>query len=283
MNIIEYIANKSNRYAFEDFVVPTTMKDSHGQEKEKAVMVHCHNTTPNKKHRATIGNKDTWKFTPGFVLAFLGVVIFFSGIQCTGSPDLLWSALDGGGFRMPMIINTMPKNAFRFCRRRNCIADTDDCCQVDITQFLEKKLADMDFACYSEGNNPPTNLLKITAAIDQVYKKRKRVVTKTTNFATADTKTKKLIVTAISTIVAVSICLTLASFFWIANKKKEPSQQLSTIRSRKEKNRTDSKPVIDFLTRSLSMSGISDACFDGFEINEAIVAIQNEHWTKDNE
>ena len=79
LTLLTFVANESNRHAFEDWVVEKEVTDLQGQVKKKKMLVPCKSNEPNARHRATKGEGGTWEFTPGFVLAWLGVCIIFGG------------------------------------------------------------------------------------------------------------------------------------------------------------------------------------------------------------
>ena len=119
ISLIGDIVNQSNKYAFQDWVEESPVKNSDGRWKKKKILLACSNTSPNKRKRVAEQATDQWRFSTGLIIAFLGICIYFSGLTSGSnqSPEVLWMSHSNGGYQIPFVRNTMPKNCFKFVRR----------------------------------------------------------------------------------------------------------------------------------------------------------------------
>ena len=121
--LLEHISRESNRYAFDDTVEKQVMDDN-GVPRKKKILVPCPEDSPLKRKRVqSQSKKDVWKFTSGYILAWIGICIYWGGLSSKQSPDIMWMSLANGGVYVPMVRNTMPKNAFHFARQYIHFAD----------------------------------------------------------------------------------------------------------------------------------------------------------------
>ena len=78
--LIGDIVKESNKYAFQDWVQESPVKNSDGGWKKKKILLACLNTSPNNQKRVAEQAEDQWKFSMGLIIAFLGICIYFSGL-----------------------------------------------------------------------------------------------------------------------------------------------------------------------------------------------------------
>ena len=121
--LLNNISKQSNRYAYKDFVIEKQVKDADNNVMKKKILVPCDEKSPDKRTRVNKEKAGTWEFSPGFILAWLGICIYFGGLSSKQSPDIMWMSLANGGIYTPFVRNTMSKNAFRFVRQYIHFAD----------------------------------------------------------------------------------------------------------------------------------------------------------------
>ena len=116
MSLIIYIAKMTNKYANEDWVVETEVKDADGNVKKRKVYKDCTADTEGARHR-THKYKKKYDITPGFVLAFIAILII-QGAHFGESKRgrKMWRRAPHG-ISIPYVSNTMTRDAYEFMRR----------------------------------------------------------------------------------------------------------------------------------------------------------------------
>ena len=117
------VANLSNKYFYEDFVVETTAHDRDGKEKKKKFLKSCSDDTPGARHR---GDKERikYKWTPSFAICWVAILIIQGahfGSHKRSSRKMWRSAPHG--LSIPYIRNSMRLDAYEFARRSIHFAD----------------------------------------------------------------------------------------------------------------------------------------------------------------
>ena len=117
------VAERSHQYAYEEGVVEKEGNDRDETAKKKKYLESCTEHTPGARHRADNARKK-YKFTPGFVLCFFGMLILqgahFGSNKRHGRS--MWRS-PPYGFSLPYVRNAMPCNSYEFMRRFIHFAD----------------------------------------------------------------------------------------------------------------------------------------------------------------
>jgi len=79
--LLNNISKQSNRYAYKDFVIEKQVKDADNNVMKKKILVPCDESSPDKRTRVNKEKAGIWEFSPGFILAWLGICIYFSGLS----------------------------------------------------------------------------------------------------------------------------------------------------------------------------------------------------------
>ena len=95
-------------------MIEKQVKDADNNVMKKKILVPCDESSPDKRTRVNKEKAGTWEFSPGFILAWLGICIYFGGLSSKQSPDIMWMSLANGGIYTPFVQNTMSKNEFHF-------------------------------------------------------------------------------------------------------------------------------------------------------------------------
>ncbi len=74
MTLIQFIADRTRFYAYEDLVVEKVQLDADGNQKKRKVFKRCKKGTPGARKRAQRETQQ-YEITPGFVLAFIAILI----------------------------------------------------------------------------------------------------------------------------------------------------------------------------------------------------------------
>ena len=113
--LLEMIAQRSEYYAREEWVKVVSLskdKDSNDNEQEgqhKVVYKKCAEDDPKRCHR--VGAKKKWyKFTPGYILVWLGVLVASAGMDLK-NPIRLYHD-NGYGVHIPWLQNALIRDAF---------------------------------------------------------------------------------------------------------------------------------------------------------------------------
>ena len=113
LSLFGYIARMSQIYAHEDWVVPVDVVDRDGNIGKKQRWKPCKRGDEGSRHRA---KSDKFKFTPGFVICWVGILIYYGSVGTKKSPLNFWVGMPYGIYA-PWIQNVMTQDAFKFCRR----------------------------------------------------------------------------------------------------------------------------------------------------------------------
>ena len=80
--LLAHISRESNRYAFEDTVMEKQVMDDNGEPRKKKILVPCKEDSPLKRKRVlSESKKDVWNFTSGYILAWIGICIYWGGLS----------------------------------------------------------------------------------------------------------------------------------------------------------------------------------------------------------
>ena len=107
VSLFNYIAEMSQIYAFKDWVAHVTVKDRDGNNSKRTRLRPCKNNDPNKRHRA---GKVTVNFTAGYVICWIGILIYYGSLGSTKSPQNFWKKMPYGIYA-PWVQNTMTRDA----------------------------------------------------------------------------------------------------------------------------------------------------------------------------
>ena len=114
-DIFQPMSKFTQYYACEEFVAPYN-HCSRGS-KSKPNLKPCKRSDPNARHRLKFDKKRMWKFTPGLLIAWHGILIYHGGKAGEkDSPVHYWRRMHRGTYA-PFIQNTMSKHVFESCRR----------------------------------------------------------------------------------------------------------------------------------------------------------------------
>ena len=112
ITLFGYIAEMSEKYAFIDWVAPNEGVDCDGNKSRKKKLKPCESTDPNKRRRAHY----EYHFTTGYIISWIGILIYYGSLGTTKSPQNFWIAMPYGIYA-PWVQNTMTRDAFKECRR----------------------------------------------------------------------------------------------------------------------------------------------------------------------
>ena len=79
ITFFEHVSSMTNKYCYEDWVVPCKQLDSNGYVKRKKMMVSCNQDTPGAQHRANKTNRSTYDITTRFVLVWVALLVLQGG------------------------------------------------------------------------------------------------------------------------------------------------------------------------------------------------------------
>ena len=96
-----------------NFVIKVDTVDRDGGEAKKQIFKECRRSDDGARHRAA---KDSWNFTTGYIIAWIGILIYHGSTGNVKSVTNYWKSMPYGIYA-PWIQNTMPENAFEHCRR----------------------------------------------------------------------------------------------------------------------------------------------------------------------
>ena len=124
ITLIQFIADRTKFYAYDDWVVETVQLDSDGNQKKRKMFKRCSKTTPGARKRAQ-REAQQFDITPGFVLAFIAILIIQGAKFGSNKRSRdMWREAPYG-FSMPYISNSMKRDAFEFMRRYFKLSDDD--------------------------------------------------------------------------------------------------------------------------------------------------------------
>ena len=103
----------SQKYAFKDWVAPLSVIDRDGNVAKKKRLVPCTYNDPNKRHRS---NRDSVNFTTGYIVCWIGILIYYGSLGTSKSPKNLWIHMPYEIYA-PWVQNAMKRDAFTECRR----------------------------------------------------------------------------------------------------------------------------------------------------------------------
>ena len=75
---ISYQEKKECKYAFQDWVQESSVKNLDGGWKKKKKLLQCSNTSPNKQKCVFEQAIDQWKFSMGLIIAFLQQIVILN-------------------------------------------------------------------------------------------------------------------------------------------------------------------------------------------------------------
>jgi len=114
LSLLQKIADASNFYAREEWVVPTGKKNANGVQSPRTYFRTCEITCPEATHRVPLGKK--WKnVTPGFICAWIGILLA-RGAHDVRCPSLYWKGAPYG-LSIAWIRNTMSRDSYNQLRR----------------------------------------------------------------------------------------------------------------------------------------------------------------------
>jgi hypothetical protein len=126
--LLETIAKCTQIYGREEWVRPIPTKDKDGQPTKKNMFVRCEASHPNARHRCgnkgSQGEKHWKKVTPGYLLAWLGVLLL-RGAYRIRYAELFWRA-PPHGLWTPHVQNIMTRDAFKQIRQCLHFVDNKD-------------------------------------------------------------------------------------------------------------------------------------------------------------
>ena len=112
VQLVNVIARESQKYANEEFV---KLVDA-GHRKKRKIFENCQPNDEGARHRAEGPAHKKWNITPGYIIAWLGILIYHSARKTDRSISLYWRARPYG-WRDSCIVNTMTRDGFHFLRR----------------------------------------------------------------------------------------------------------------------------------------------------------------------
>ena len=113
VSLFDYIAKMSQKYAHEDWVVAVDCIDRDGNRGKKKRWKSCKCGDEGSRHRAKSKN---FEFTPGYVICWIGILIYYGSIGTKKSPLNFWVRMPYGLYA-PWIQNVMTQDSFKNCRR----------------------------------------------------------------------------------------------------------------------------------------------------------------------
>ena len=119
-DIWEPMAKFTQHYACEEFVATSV----NGRKKSKPKLKKCRADHPNARYRLIFDQNRRWRFTPGLMIAWHGILIYHGGKAGEkDSPVQYWQPMHRGTYA-PFIQNLMPKHVFEACRRFIHLSDS---------------------------------------------------------------------------------------------------------------------------------------------------------------
>jgi hypothetical protein len=119
---LQTIAKMSEKYARGDWVKASARHDEAGNERQRAILVHCSSNDPDHRHRHP--DEKSWKeITVGYILAFLSILML-RGAYNIRSATLFWESPPSGIYA-PFVQNLMPRNNFLQIRRYLHFVDSE--------------------------------------------------------------------------------------------------------------------------------------------------------------
>ena len=113
-DIFEPVSKYTQYYACKEYVSCTGNEDN---TKTKKILKTCKATDPGARHRLIFDKNRKWKFTPGLMIAWHGILIYHGGKAGEiESPRSYWRKMYHGTYT-PFIQNTMSKHVSESCRR----------------------------------------------------------------------------------------------------------------------------------------------------------------------
>ena len=111
--LFQYICRMTQKYAHEDWVTPVTTLDRDGKVTIKKTFKPCRMFDPGSRHRA---KSTRFEFTPGFIISWIGILIYYGSVGTKKSPLNFWIKMPHGIYA-PWVQNSMTQDAFKHCRR----------------------------------------------------------------------------------------------------------------------------------------------------------------------
>ena len=113
-DVFEPMSKFTQYYANEELV---TDSKSNSNDTKKKIFIPCQATDINARHRLLPDKNRKWRFTPGLLIAWHGILIYHgSKAGQKESARCYWRRMHWGTYT-PYIQNTMSKHVFEACRR----------------------------------------------------------------------------------------------------------------------------------------------------------------------
>jgi hypothetical protein len=111
--LCEEIVNETNRYAFDDWVLPTDHFNRDGKMSKRKYWKHINNYQLGARHRVLTDKVKKHKLfhaTTGFLIAWHGLLLY-NAVKKKRSIAMMWTKPPKGDYE-PIARNTMPRDAF---------------------------------------------------------------------------------------------------------------------------------------------------------------------------
>jgi hypothetical protein len=112
-DIMKFVAEETQRYAYEDWVLPTDRLDRDGKQGTRKYWRHIDTYVDGARHRIDKNKVDEckrWEVTTGFLTAWHGLLLY-SGAKTKRKVTTMWTNLPYGDHD-PIAMNTMTRDAF---------------------------------------------------------------------------------------------------------------------------------------------------------------------------
>jgi hypothetical protein len=126
ISFFQYVSKMTDKYCYKDWVVEKEQVDSDGNVKKKKMLKPCTADTPGARHRVDCESRYSYKITPGFILAWFGLLILQGAHFGSDkrSAKKMWRS-PPEGFSLPYVRNSMTSTAYEFMRAYVHFCDND--------------------------------------------------------------------------------------------------------------------------------------------------------------
>ena len=120
------VSQMTHKYCYEDWVVEKEQLDSDGNIKHKKILKPCTANTSGARHRVDSSAKYSYSITPGFVLAWVALLVLQGGHFGSDkrTAKKMWRSAPEG-YAFPYVRNTMTSMSYEFMRAYIHFADND--------------------------------------------------------------------------------------------------------------------------------------------------------------
>jgi hypothetical protein len=134
IDLCNEIVHETNRYAFDDWVLPMDRIDRDGKQTKRKYWKHVSDYVDGARHRVLkeplIRKGKLFQATVGFLIAWHGLLIYYAAKR-KRNVTMMW-AKPPNGDQDPIAINTMPRDAFLFlCRMLHFCNNSEISVQTD--------------------------------------------------------------------------------------------------------------------------------------------------------